>query len=471
MSRSSVPTGYTSVPTGIVTAPLMPGSRNLTVGATGKIQASNLSVPSSLSLFGQSPVTKQTISPTFDSIIAFLQNVGLASQYFAQQGSKLVGTGNTGTSRQGRSVALSADGTTLAVGGWEDDTAHGAVWIFVRDTTGSWSQQGAKLVATGSIGAAHLGASVSLSADGNTLAVGGNTDNTDVGATWIFTRNGTTWSQQAKLIGTGSAAPSSQGASVSLSANGSTVAIGGPLDSGYIGATWIFTRDTAGSWSQVGAKLVGIGNSGQCQQGVSVSLSNDGTVVAIGGSQDNGYMGAVWVFGRDSVSGAWSQVGTKLVGSGHEGIDVEMGTSVAISGDGLTIAAGGPYDNTNIGAVWIFTNNAGAWTQQGSKLVGAGYVGTDIEQGQSVSLNVDGTILVVGATQDNSGIGACWTYGRDSGSNWTPIGPKIIGSGYTGSPVYEGTSIAISKDGTTFALGGLVDNSEIGATWIFTRSH
>jgi hypothetical protein len=131
-----------------------------------------------------------------------------------QQGSKLVGTGATGAALQGISVAMSADGNTAIVGGYSDNSNVGAVWIY-RRSGGSWTQQGTKLVGTGNTGASQQGTSVALSADGNTALVGGRGDNTNAGATWVFTRSGTTWSQQGtKLVGTGAIGEALQGFSV-----------------------------------------------------------------------------------------------------------------------------------------------------------------------------------------------------------------------------------------------------------------
>ena len=92
-----------------------------------------------------------------------------------QQEEKKIGTGASDNASQGRSVALSADGNTLAESGYRDDANDiGAVWVFTR-TDGVWSQQGNKLVGTGydAGGLVQQGYSVSLSADGNTLAFGG----------------------------------------------------------------------------------------------------------------------------------------------------------------------------------------------------------------------------------------------------------------------------------------------------------
>ena len=145
----------------------------------------------------------------------------------AQQGPKLVGTGavNAGGVGQGSSVAVSGDGNTAVVGGPYDNGGAGAAWVYTR-SGGVWSQQGAKLVGTGAVGPARQG-DVAVSADGNTAVVGGETDNSSLGAAWVFTRSGGVWSQQgAKLVGTG-AVGALQGYSVALSADGNTAVVGG----------------------------------------------------------------------------------------------------------------------------------------------------------------------------------------------------------------------------------------------------
>jgi hypothetical protein len=277
---------------------------------------------------------------------------------WTQQGSKLVGTGAVGKPRQGISVSLSADGNSAIVGGYADNDFAGAAWVFTR-SGGVWTQQGSKLVGTGAVGLAVQGFSVSLSADGDTAIVGGKWDNSDAGAAWVFTRSGGAWSQQgSKLVGTGAVGDAGQGASVALSADGNTALIGGPLDNtginGSAGAAWVFTR-SGGVWTQQGSKLVGTGAVGDdqqgAQQGSSVSLSADGNTAIVGGPFDNNFAGAAWVFTRSGE--VWTQQGSKLVGTGAVG-GASQGRSVALSGDGNTAIVGGDTDNSAVGAAWVF---------------------------------------------------------------------------------------------------------------------
>ena len=272
---------------------------------------------------------------------------------FTQQGTKLVGTGTIGLAYQGFSVAISSDGNTAVVGGWGDNKNTGAVWVFIR-RGGVWTQQGTKLVGIGSVGEACIGISVAISSDGNTAIVGGPQDNSNAGAVWMFIRNGGVWTQQGpKLVGTGAAGNALQGTSVAISSDGNTVVVGGSYDNNQAGAVWIFTR-SGGVWTQQGSKLVGTGSVGSLvYQGSSVSISADGNTVIEGGDFDNNSTGAVWVFTRSG--GVWSQQGSKLVGTGSVGSLVYQGSSSAISGDGNTVIEGGAGDNNFAGAVWIFT--------------------------------------------------------------------------------------------------------------------
>jgi hypothetical protein len=214
------------------------------------------------------------------------------TQTFQEQ-PKLVGTGAVGSANQGMSVALSADGNTAIVGGPGANNADrdrppsvgpaGAAWVFIR-RGGVWRQQ-AKLVGTTSEYGGGLwsqGASVAVSADGNTAIVGGPSDHRTRGAAWVFSRSGDVWTQQGnKLVGSGPGEPPlplGQGMSVALSADGNTAIIGGWGSEG----AWVFTRN-GGVWTQQGKKLIGTGAAGNARHGMSVALSADGNTAIVGG--------------------------------------------------------------------------------------------------------------------------------------------------------------------------------------------
>lgn len=387
-----------------------------------------------------------------------------AAAQFTQQGPKLVGSGGAGSViRQGCAVALSADGNTAVVGGEDDNSLLGATWIYTR-TAGVWAQQGPKLVGSGNVGGGFQGGSVAVSADGNTVIAGGPFDNGMLGAAWVFTRSGGIWNQQGpKLVGTGSMFGSEQGGAVGLSADGNTAIVGGPGDNGNAGAVWVFTR-SAGVWSQQGPKLVGSGVGGPAAlQGVSVGLSADGNTAIVAGPADNGSIGAAWIFIRSA--GVWSQQGSKLVGTGATP-SASFAMSVAISGDGNTAILGNGSDGGSAGAAWVFTRTGGVWSQQGSKIVPTGAVGLP-SAGASVSMSGDGNLAILGGEADTGFTGAAWVFAR-SGTVWSQLGSKLVGAGATAVPSF-GSSVGLSADGTTAIVGGLTDNSAEGAAWIFVQ--
>ena len=354
--------------------------------------------------------------------------------------------------------------------------------MFTR-SGGVWTQQGNKLVGTGAIGNAWQGSSVALSADGNTAIVGGPSDDGYVGATWVFTRSGGFWTQQGKKlvgsfanVGTFPDHPR-QGASVAISADGNTVIVGGPVESNNIGAAWVFTR-SGGVWTQQGNKLVGTGavflgdygpggyprQAGDvpaAAQGLSVALSADGNTAIVGGPFDSAFpdrygLGAAWVFTRSG--GVWTQQGNKLVGTGAvymSGVDnkdgVAQGWSVALSADGNTAVVGGPCDGNPgscyyfgqaDGAAWVFTRSGGVWAQQ-EKLVGTGATGSAV-QGSSVALSADGNTVIVGGLGDDGLVGAAWVFAKPVLSTVPSIASDGVANGASFLPgVAPGTWITI----------------------------
>ena len=377
---------------------------------------------------------------------------------YIQQGAKF--TNNSTGSQQGQSVAVSADGNTAIIGGPGDNSNTGAAWIYVRTGT-AWSQQ-AKLVGSGAVGAARQGISVALSQDGNTAAIGGSADNSSNGAVWVFTRTGTTWTQQGnKLVGTGGSSAAQQGTAVAVSADGNKIASGAIGDNLFVGAVWVFERN-GNSWAQSGEKLTPAGGIEKPRLGVSVALSADGSRLLAGGYLDNIRQGAAWVF--DDNGCGMSQSGQKLIGTGGN-ISAWQGYSVALSADGKTAMIGGCNDNNLAGAAWIFTNDSGSsWTQQ-VRLAGTGATGP-ARQGSAVSLSADGNTAISCGFTDDSGKGAVWVYKKTAGGTWIQQNAKFRGSGEMGAS-RQGTSAAVSANGHTALIGGPVDAGNAGAFWVF----
>jgi uncharacterized protein (TIGR03437 family) len=410
--------------------------------------------------------------------------LSLNTVVFVQQGGKLQGTDQwQGPDywSQGSAVALSADGNTAIVGA--PSGLEGAIFVFTR-SGGVWTQQGDALAgASGadqgiSVALSADGNTAIVGGPGDETCPLDSGYCAVTGATVVFTRSADgTWTQQGrKLVGSGSGPSnqsqvpyisSEQGASVALSSDGNTGIVGGSEDNSGAGATWVFTRSADGTWTQQGDKLVGAGAEGGQgpNQGTSVAISADGNTAIVGGPLDGANeSGAVWVFTR-SADGTWTQQGSKLVGTGAVG-GSGQGTSVALSADGNTAVVGGPDDNAGVGAAWVFTRSGGVWAQQGGKVIAADAVG-GAGQGTSVAISADGNTAIVGGSGENGGFGAAWAFTR-SGGVWTQLGGPMVGSGAAGN-AKQGSSVALSGDGNTAILGGPHDNSIVGAAWAFTR--
>ena len=351
---------------------------------------------------------------------------------------------NVGLANLGISVSLSNDGNTMAVGANYDDGGLGAVYVFTR-SSGVWIQE-QKIVTTDHIGTTVLvGTSVSLSEDGNTLAIGGPGDNTNIGAVWIWNRSGTTWTKRDKLIPATYTGTPGFGTSVSLIEVGSTInlAIGGNANASGVGAVWIYTG-TATTMT-LEQRIVPTDNIGGSSFGYSVYLNSDtGNTLAIGGYGDNTNVGATWIYTR--TAGTWSKQ-SKIIPTDNIGFCL-FGTSVSLSANGDTLATSGSSDNSDIGAVWIYTRAGSTWTEQ-TKIIPANNVG-NCQFGVSVSLSSGGDTLAIGAPNDNTDYGAVFTYERFIGV-WSQNQKITTSSSISGS--LFGTSVYLSSGSTTVAVG------------------
>jgi hypothetical protein len=409
---------------------------------------------------------------------------GAGDQYFYTLGPKLTPSDESGRGFFGVSVALSADGKTALVGALRDGGGKGAAWVFTRSGT-TWTQ-GAKLTPSDESGEGEFGSSVALSSDGNTALIGGPGDGGRDGAAWVFKRSGTTWTQQgAKLTPSDESGASVFGFSVALSSDGDTALIGGPSNvvrCGFVvcirGAAWVFTRSGT-TWTQQGAKLTPNDASGEGSFGLSVALSPQGDTALVGGPDDGRVpcfesgglreiclRGAAWVFKRSGTT--WSQQGAKLTPSDESGSTL-FGWSVALSSHGDTALVGGPGDGAVPcfpckGAAWVFTRSGTTWAQQGAKLTPSDESGFGVF-GQSVALSSQGDTALVGGPHDRSNNGGAWIFTR-SGTTWTQGGAKLTPSDESEEGAF-GASVALSSDGGTSLVGDTTEAHHVGSAWAF----
>ncbi|MGW8122653.1 beta strand repeat-containing protein, partial [Roseivirga echinicomitans] len=305
----------------------------------------------------------------------------------------------------GSSVSLSADGKTVAIGApsnADNGSESGHVRIYTYNGT-AWVQLGTDI--DGEAEDDQSGRSVSLSADGKTVAIGayGNDGNGfDSGHVRIYTYNGSAWVKLGLDID-GEAANDQSGTSVSLSADGKTVAIGASYNAGngsFSGHVRIYTYNGS-AWVKLGLDIDG--EAAHDRSGNSVSLSADGKTVAIGAYLNTGngdYSGHVRIYTYNGT--AWVQLGADI--DGEAAYDFS-GISVSLNADGKTVAIGA-YNNDGNGAdsghVRIYTYNGTAWVQLGADLNGEA---AGDQSGISVSLNADGKTVAIGA-YNNDGNGS-----------------------------------------------------------------
>jgi LPXTG-motif cell wall-anchored protein len=242
----------------------------------------------------------------------------------------------------GGAVALSSDGSRLAIGATETGAsgpARGQVRVFDWDGS-AWVQAGSAI--SGEADNDSFGVSVALSSDGSRIAVGaGNNDgvggvNNAAGHVRVYDLIGNTWTQIGSDID-GEAAVDQFGQSVAMSADGTRIASGAwGNDDGGTNAGHVRVYDlVGGTWTQVGADIDG--EAAVDGSGERVAMSDDGTRIAISAPQNAGnglYAGHVRIY--DLVGGTWTQVGVDIDGEAA----YDSLSSVAMSADGSHIAVG-----------------------------------------------------------------------------------------------------------------------------------
>ena len=353
----------------------------------------------------------------------------------------------------GRSVSLSSDGTIVAIGASGNDgngTSSGHVRVY-QNISGTWTQLGGDI--DGEADGDQSGISVSLSSDGTIVAIGADRNDgngSSSGHVRVYQNISGTWTQLGSDID-GEAAGDYLGRSVSLSSDGTIVAIGASGNDGNgtsSGHVRVY-QNISGTWTQLGGDIDGEADGDQ--SGISVSLSSDGSIVAIGafGNDGNGTSsGHVRVY--QNISGTWTQLGGDIDG---EAASDYSGTSVSLSSDGTIVAigaSGNDGNGTSSGHVRVYQNISGTWTQLGGDIDGE----ADGDQsGISVSLSSDGTIVAIGADRNDgngSSSGHVRVYQNISGT-WTQLGSDIDGEA---AGDYLGRSVSLSSDGTIVAIGG-----------------
>ena len=328
------------------------------------------------------------------------------SQVWNQVGADIDGDANDAS---GNSVSLSADGSIVAIGATGHSSGNGRTRVY-QISSGSWNQIGLDISA---LSFESAGASVSLSADGLTLAVGSPFALGFNGLARIYQYSAGTWSQVGSDIN-GTVSFGNTGSSVTLSADGSTVAIDTEAANSSTGLVQVYQL-ISGTWTQVGSDINGEATGDA--SGRSISLSNDGSILAIGAPNNTSGTGHVRVY--ENISTVWTQIGTDIDG---EAAGDQSGGAVSLSADGSIVAIGARYNN-NTGHVRVLKFAGGAWGQIGLDIdgvVSGEYFGT------SLGLSNDGKTVVIGANELANGQTGLTRIYQDVSGTWTQDGPDIV---------------------------------------------
>lgn len=354
--------------------------------------------------------------------------------------------GETPGDQSGWSVSLSSNGNILANGAPTAVSAKGQVRIF-ENQSGNWVQVGLSINGEGS--GDQSGTSVSLSSDGSIIAIGAprnDGNGSDSGHVRIYGNHSGNWVQIGGDID-GEAANNRFGTAVSISSDGSIVAVGAPFNSEGAGASGHvrILKNQSGNWVQLGQDIEG--ESGGDFSGSAVSLSSDGTVVAIAAVRNDGNgndSGHVRVF--ENQAGTWVQIGQDIDG---ESAGNQSGSSISISSDKRRLAIGATFNNengSNSGHVRVYENQAGNWVQIGLDINGEN--AGDLF-GWSVDLSSEGNVLVSSGPANAGSRGYVKVY-QDQAGSWIQVGQDVDGEAANN---FSGRSVSLSSDGGEVAIG------------------
>lgn len=288
-----------------------------------------------------------------------------------------------------------------------------------------------------------------------------------MGAAYVFTRtSGGTWTEQAKLTPSDAGPYQSFGWSVALMGDTALVGAPGAAAGGvpHAGALYVFTRDGSGDWTER-TKLTAADAAPSRLFGWSVALAGDTAVVGSPShSFSTSYPGAAYIFARDG-SGNWSEQ-AKLTASDAMAAD-DFGVSVTVAGDSAVVgAAGADVGGTNTGAAYVFArDSSGIWNQR-AKLTAADAAAGDL-LGSSVALAGSTALLgAVGKRTDNVfGAGAAYVFVRTSGGRWKEQTKLTI----TDTAINDELGASVALAGSTALVGAPGKYKGTGGAYVFTR--
>ena len=376
-------------------------------------------------------------------------------------------TVNTVDDYFGWSVAVSGDGSTLAVVASEDDDAgtnRGALYIFKKNSVGEWQQRqkNTEVTTAGSLTSSGYSGALSMSRDGSTIVAGKNNADpggiADAGAAYIYKLVGGSYVYQQEITASDKAVDDHFGRSVAISSDGTTIIVGSNHDddgASTQGSAYIF--DWNGStWSQT-QNIVQSDALASGAFGHGVAISDDGTVAAVGagyhdsqGTDD----GAVYIFTKSG--GTWSQTQKMYASDYASQASQYLGLNISMAGDGSMVVAGAPYSDTggtDAGATYIFVKSGGVWPVTETQKIVASDAAADDRFGYTVATSQNGDRIIVAATYEdtnNSNKGKIYVFDRSNGT-WTET--RNHDNPHSANSSHIGWSTAVSSGGGVYLAG------------------
>ena len=376
----------------------------------------------------------------------------------------------------GSSVGIDNDATRVAIGARNASVGGtstcGVVYIFLR-TGSSWALE-AKLNATDKVSGDMFGSSVAMATDGTRIVVGAygsDVTTTDTGAAYIFSRTGTTWTQEAKLTASDRLASDYFASTVAMDKTCTRVICGvyysDPGGLNAAGAAYVYVRSGT-TWTQE-AKLLASDRAANEYFGTSVSMNGDGTLAMVGCPAKSNSTGAVYIYSRATTT--WTQEAKLLASDGVTSdnfgstcamSDVATGCRVIISAHGKSSFAGAAY---------VFLRTGTTWAQEAKLLPSVAVAGDSF--GYNVSISFNGDRIILGAQSfDNvspsmTNCGAIYIFTR-TGTTWTE-GARVMASDKAANDAY-GSAVRISGNGVYAIVGvpqaGYTGMTNAGAAYI-----
>ena len=375
-------------------------------------------------------------------------------------------------------LAMSADGHIAVVGAPQKNGNTGEVYIYQKN--GSTFELLTELVAPGSEPGDLFGYSVALNSDGSIVAVGAPGWNDTQGAVYVFTRNGSAYDLTPAMTSSDGYDGDKFGFSVAMSATGEDVLVGAPLNCPYYGdycggAAYYFSDDPSSS-TVVYTENVQLWASDAYDgddMGYSVALSGDGSTMAIGAPHTYALgqsdLGTVYV----GVKSGSSYTGTAALEPADAVAGDVFGPKVAMTADpaGSEIVVGSLYHAVNgvvnAGAAYVFKAAGNSYTQS-AELTAPDAQYND-QLGWSVAVSADGNTVLADAPSRTVGgnVNAGTAYAFTNPGTGFVATPEIVPPAASANG-YFGWPLAISGDGTTALLGAPGQNPAAGAVYEYT---